>query len=151
MDKKYYLTKEGLNRIKEELNYLIAERKELTKGEVPEALQSEDLNPEYLDFREDLQFLEKRISKLAEITKNAQLIKKPKEKDSIQLGAKVVIEVGGKEDNFVIVESIESDPTEGKISDQSPVGKALVGKKIGDEVMINSKQKIIYKIKDIQY
>ncbi len=151
MDKKHYLTEEGLSRIKKELDCLWVERKKLFSGDIPEALQSEELNPEYLDFREDLQFLEKRINKLSEILKNAQIIKKAKQKDLIQLGAKVLIEADDQEDEFMLVDSIESDPAQGKISDQSPVGKALIGKKVGDEIIIDSKQKIVYKIKKIKY
>ncbi len=64
MSKKYHLTEEGLTKIRKELEKLIEIRKEKTKGEIPDVLHSEDLNPEYLDFREKIQFLEKRISKL---------------------------------------------------------------------------------------
>lgn len=151
MTKKYNLTEEGLKKVKKELKQLTETRKKKTKGGVPEVLHSEDLNPEYLDFREKMHFLEKKISKLEEVVKHAEIITPPKNKDKVDLGAKVLIEADGQEDHFVIVGSIEADPAKGKISDQSLVGKSLIGKKVGDKVEISSKVKTVYKIKDIQY
>lgn len=151
MNNKYYLTEEGLKKIKKELDKLIEARKEKTKGDVPEVLHSEDLNPEYLDFRERMHFLEKKISKLEEVVKNAEIITSPKNKNKIKLGAKVAIEADGEEDEFMIVGSIEADPAEGKISDKSLVGQNLIGKKIGEEVEISSRIKTVYKIKNIKY
>ena len=151
MNKKHYLTEEGLEKIKKELKHLKELRREKTKGEVPDVLQSEDLNPEYLDFREKLQFLEKRISKLEAVVKNVEIIKPPKEKNKVKLGAKVTIEADGQEDEFTLVGSLEADPAEGKISDQSLVGKKLMGMKEGEKVKVTSNVETIYKVKKIEY
>lgn len=151
MNKKYHLTKEGLEKVKEELSDLIDARKEKTKGEIPDVLHSEDLNPEYLDFREKMQFLEKRISKLQDVIKNTEIIKPPKDKSKVELGAKVTIEADGEEDEFMIVGSLEADPSEGKISNESLVGKKLMGKKVGDKITVSSKVETVYKIKKIDY
>ena len=151
MNKKYYLTEEGLEKIKKELKELKKERREETKGEIPDVLQSEDLNPEYLDFRQRVEFLEKRIAKLEKVIKNTEIITPPEDETVVKLGAKVVIEADGQEDEFTIVGSLEADPAEGKISDESLVGKKLIGKKEGEKVKVSSKVETIYKIKKIKY
>ncbi len=151
MNQKYNLTEEGLKKVKKELEQLIKVRKEKTKGHVPEVLHSEDLNPEYLDFREKMHFLEKKITKLEEVVKNAEIIIPPEDKSKVALGAKVLIEADGQEDEFIIVGSMEADPAKGMISDKSLVGKKLIGKEVGDEVEISSKVKTVYKIKNIEY
>jgi transcription elongation factor GreA len=117
-------------------------------------LESEDLNPEYLAFQEDLSFLENRSAELEEILKHVELIKAPpKEKqNTVYLGATVTLEdKSGLINEFMIVGTLEANPSEGKISSESPVGKAILGKKIGDEVVITSPIKVVYKIKKIKY
>jgi len=151
MKKKYYLTEEGLDKIKNELEELNKERLEETKGEIPDVLQSEDLNPEYLDFRQRVERLEKRIAKLEDVIKNTEIITSPEDETVVKLGAKVTIEADGQEDEFTIVGSLEADPAEGKISDESLVGKKLIGGKVGDEIKVSSKVETIYKIKKIEY
>ncbi len=151
--KKIYLTKEGLERLKNEARNLGELKLLKTKNEVPKILQSEDLNPEYLSFQEDLSLFEARLADLEHIVKNAEIIQvPPKEKQNlISLGATVVVEVDGQEDEFEIVGSLEANPAIGKISNESPVGKALLGHKAGDEVVVSSPIKTVYKIKDIKY
>lgn len=154
MAQKFYLTKKGLARLKKEYEELKKLKLIKTKTERPEILHSEDLNPEYLAFQEDLNFLEFRVDELDHILKNAQLIKiPPKERQNIvDLGATVTLEEpGGKINEFMIVGTLEANPSEGKISSDSPVGKAILGHKLGDEVMITSPIKIVYKIKKIKY
>ncbi|MFC1663581.1 GreA/GreB family elongation factor [Patescibacteria group bacterium] len=152
-EKKFYLTKDGLKRIKKEYEELKELRLLKSKEKFPEILQSEDLNPEYLSFQEYLSFLEIRISELENILKNAELIKPPiKEKqNTINLGATVLVEVDGQIDEFTIVGSLEVNPSLGKISNESPVGKALLGHKTRDEINISSPVNITYKIKKIKY
>jgi len=153
-ERKFYLTKEGLKRIKNEYKELKALRLAKTKGEAPRTWQSEDLNPEYLSLQEDLSFLEFRIVELENILKNAELIKPPpKERRSIvNLGATVTLEeADGQINEFMVVGSLEANPSLGKISNESSVGKALLGHKINDEVMLTSPIKIVYKIKKIRY
>jgi len=154
MAQKFYLTKEGLARIEKEHQDLKNLRMAKVKGESPPILHSEDLNPEYLLFQEDLNFLESRLAELEFILKNAELIKvPPKEKQNVvDLGATVTLEeADGQINEFMIVGTLEANPNEGKISSQSPVGKAILGQKIGNEIMITSPIKIVYKIKKIKY
>jgi len=152
-EKKFYLTKEGLERIKKEYRNLRDFRLAKTKGEVPKIWQSEDLNPEYLSFQEDLSFLESRIAELEYILKNTELIKPPpKERQNIiNLGALVTVEVDGQTDEFQVVGTLEANPAIGKISNESPVGQKLLGHKVGDQVIISSPIQTVYKIKKIRY
>lgn len=152
-EKKFYLTKQGLEKLRKELQDLNSLKISKTEGEVPKILHSEDLNPEYISFQEDLSFLESRIIELKYILRNAQLIKPPsKEKQNvINLGAKVLVEVDGQKDELEIVGTLEANPTIGKISNESPVGRILLGRKVGDAVLVSSPIKTIYKIKKIKY
>lgn len=152
-EKKFYLTKKGLEKFKKEFQGLKNLKLSKTKEEIPKIWHSEDLNPEYLSFQEDLSFLESRIVELEYILKNTQLIKPPsKEKQNIiQLGAKVLVEVDGQKDELEIVGTLEANPAVGKISNESPVGRILLGHKVGDAILVSSPIKTIYKIKKIKY
>jgi transcription elongation factor GreA len=154
MEKKFYLTKEGLEKLKKEYETLKALRLAKLRGETPKILHSEDVSAEYLAFKEDMNFLENRILELEHILKNFILIKKPpKEKQNVvNLGATVTLEDSdGAINEFMIVGTLEANPSEGRISIESPVGKALLGKKVGDEVLITSPISVRYKIKKIRY
>jgi len=150
---KIYLTQKGLERIKKEYQKLLNQKKELLGTQSPQVLHSEDLDSEYLVFLQELEVLEGRIKEYERILRNCEIIKiPPKEKQKeIHLGAKVLVEVGGQEDEFEIVDSIESDPAQGKISFKSPVGSALLGKREGEEVIVSSPVKRVYKIKKVRY
>jgi transcription elongation factor GreA len=153
MQQKYYLTRQGLEKIKKELKKLKKQRKVLLEGPGPRAFRFGEVEADYIAFRENLGRLEARISELEEILENYELIKIPpkKEQDKVHLGALVTVEVDDQEDEFFIVGTLEADPAIGKISNECPVGKALMGKKVGDEVVITSPIKIVYKIKKIRY
>lgn len=154
MPNKFYLTKKGLERIRKEYQDLKKIKVDKTKGESPKVLHSEDLDAEYLSFREDLSFLETRIAELDHILKNIELIKLPlkTKRNIINLGATVTLkESNGKVNEFMIVGTLEANPSEGKISLKSPIGKTLLGHKKGDEVLITSPIKVTYKIKRIKY
>jgi len=151
--KKFYLTKKGLEDLKKECEVLKNLRNAKIKGESPKLWESEDLNPEYLSFQEDLEFLETRLAELENVLDNFSLIEKPS-KDKlgvVDLGATVTVQVDGAKDEFVVVGTLEANPALGKISDESPVGHALLGSKVGDEIIISSPVKTIYKIEKIKY
>jgi transcription elongation factor GreA len=152
-EQKFYLTKEGLERLKKEYVDLKELKFAKTKGESPKILHSEDLNPEYLAFQEDISFLESRIIELENVFKNAAIINIPrKEKQNIiDLGATIMVEVDGQKDEFTLVGSLEANPSVGKISNESPVGKALLGHRVGDNVIVSSPIQTAYKIKKIKY
>lgn len=155
MDKKFYLTKKGLEKLKKEYKRLKELRLAKRRGrEIPKILHSEEPNPEYLLYQEDMSFLESRIADLEYILKNVEIIKIPPKgkRNVVNLGATVTLEEkDGQINEFTIVGTLEANPGEGKISCQSPVGKALLGKKVGDEVIITSPIKVVYKIKKIKY
>jgi transcription elongation factor GreA len=150
----FYITKGKLHELKKEYEELLDfERKKALGQEAPKILESEDLNPEFVSFQEDIGFLRSRIDELKNILEHHELIKNPaKEKQGIiGVGAKVKIDVGGQRDEFVIMGTLEANPALGKISNESPVGKALLGHKVGDEVVVFSPVEIKYKIKNIKY
>ena len=112
MAQKFYLTKEGLAKIEKEYQDLKNLRMAKVRGESPKILHSEDLNPEYLLFQEDLNFLEARIAELEYILKNAELIKPPTKamKNLINLGARVLVEVDGQSrECLVYVDPVEKE------------------------------------------
>lgn len=154
MPKKFYLTKEGLEKIKKEYQELKKIKILKTKEGMPKILHSEDLDPEYLALHEDLSLLGYRINELENILENVAIIKTPpKNKQNIvNLGAIVTLEESSGETNeFMIVGTLEANPSEGKISSESPVGKAILGRKIGEEVYVTSPIKVVYKIRKIKY
>lgn len=152
--KTFFLTKNGYENVKKEYEILKGLKLAKTSGEAPKILDSEDLNPEYVSFQEDLEFLETRISEIENILKNVSLIEPPSKemRDAVGLGAKVVVDINGEqEDEFELLGTLEADPTIGKISNESPVGKALIGRRVGDKVLVSSPAKTIYTIKKIEY
>ena len=124
-----------------------------TTGEAPKILHSEDVDPEYLAYQEDLSLLEIKLAELETILKNANLIKNPPKvkQGTIGLGATVMVEIGGQVDEFTIVGTLEANPADGRISNESPVGRLLLGRQVGDEVVVSSPHKTTYKIKKIKY
>lgn len=153
MEDKFYLTKEGLEKTKQEYRDILLLKQEKIHNETPVAFHSEELETEFVAFKEDIELLDARAADLEYILNNVELIQEPKaeDRDSVQLGAKVVVEVDGEDDEFILVGTLEANPIEGKISNESPVGKALFGKKIGSIVQLNLPLKTSYKIKKISY
>ena len=152
--KNFYITKEKLHELKKEYEELLSFEHKKALGEVaPKIFESEDLNPEFVSFQEDIGFLRARIDELKNVLEHHELIKPPaKDKRGvIGLGAKIKIDVDGQRDEFTVVGTLEANPALGKISNESPVGKALLGHKVGDAVVVSSPMKITYKIKSIKY
>ncbi len=151
MTKTFYLTKEGLKKLKAEYEDL----KKLQKTEHEEAptlLEGDALNPDYSFYKENIDGLEQRLEELDNILKNYTIIKKPgkKEEGTVQIGAKVILKNGSTEkEEFKIVGTLEANPFEGKISNESPIGIAFLGKQVGDTISINNNDN--YKILKIQY
>lgn len=151
----YYLTKEGLEKTKKDYESLLEFRKMKTTDEVPSIWESEDVNPEYLSFQEDINVLEARLTEYEDILKNVELISLPpkRERATVYLGATVTLEEEPDKtiNEYVILGTLEANPGEGKISVDSPVGRQLLGKKIGEEVVINSPIRVVYRVKKITY
>lgn len=150
----YHVTKEKLAELKKEHAELVALEHQKTIGqEAPKMIESDEMNAEFVSFQENMDALRSRIDELERIFKNHQIITAPpKEKmQFVDLGAKVQIDIDGQKDEFMIVGTLEANPVAGKISNESPVGKALLGKKIGDDVVVPLASKKVYKIKNIKY
>lgn len=151
MKKQFRLTKEGVEELKAELEKLIAKR-----GDVAEAIKvardQGDLseNAEYQSARSEQERLEGRISEIEHILMNSDIIKKPKGDSKVQIGSSVVLKsADGNKLEFQVVGTVEADPLNGKISDESPIGRALLGKKVGDKVEVNKNSDVEYKIAKI--
>ncbi|MEK9153607.1 MAG: GreA/GreB family elongation factor [Patescibacteria group bacterium] len=153
VNKIYYLTKDGLVNLRNNLQQAKDLRKAKLGKEAPSAFYSEELNSEFVSFRDEMDALDIKIDEMEHILKNYEIIKPPiaSEQDKISLGAKVKIEIDGDTDDFTIVGTWEANPALGLISDESPVGRALLGKKVGEIATLNSPIKIAYKIKKITY
>ena len=150
--KEYRLTKEGLAELEQELAELKAQRPVVAE-KIKTAREFGDLaeNDEYSNARDEQTRTEGRITEIEYILQNYELIKDDKRSDIVKLGNTVVmVNSDKKEVTYNIVGSIEADPTERKISDESPIGQALLGKKVGDKVEIELPAgKTVYKIKAI--
>lgn len=152
--KTFYVTREKLKELEHEYAKLVAFERDKTVGqEAPKVLESEDMNPEFVAYQEDMDRLRLRIDELSNIIDRHVIIKKPpKEKRAlVDIGAKVRIGTNGKNNEFTIVGTLEADPEAGKISNESPVGAALIGRKVGDEIVIPAHDNQKYKIKNISY
>lgn len=149
--KKVLLTQKGLEKLHQELDQLLTIKRPKVTERIRQAREFGDLteNSEYDAAKDEQSMIEGRIKELEEILRNAQLISAPQEKaDFVVIGSSVVVEVDGQIDEFVIVGSLEADPMNKKISNESPVGQALLGAKNGEIVevttpIVRAKYKII--------
>ena len=138
-ERENFLTPEGLTKLEEELEYLRTVRRQGVAEKIQQAkeLRSAVNSPEYEDAKNEQGFVEGRILALEKIIKNAIIIHH-EAADLVELGSKVTVRhQDGDEENYTIVGSVEVNPGEGKISNVSPVGKALIGKRVGDEVEVS--------------
>lgn len=149
---KKYLTPEGLEKLKKELQYL----KEVKRKEIAEKLAKcisfGDLteNAEYAEAKDAQAFLEGRILELENLIANAVIISR-KNRAFVHLGSEVVLRTGFKKEKFKIVGAAEANPLEGKISVDSPLGKALLNQTEGKVIEVNTPQgKVRYKILKIE-
>jgi transcription elongation factor GreA len=150
-----YLTPEGLKELEERLKYLTQVR----RSEVAERLrlaleEGGDLseNAEYEDAKNEQAFVEGEIIRLEQILSTAQIIEATGSKDVVALGSMItLVEKGSKEKEvYRLVGSAEANPAEGKISVESPLGKALLGAKLGEQVTVNAPDgKLVFVVKAI--
>ena len=137
MRKDYQLTKDGREELEKELAALKARRSEIAE-KIKAARDFGDLseNAEYDAARDEQAQVESRIAEIEEILQNSTLITGTNGDGTIALGSKVTLQSEKGEVEYTLVSSVEADPAEKKISDESPIGQALVGKKAGEEVVI---------------
>lgn len=157
MHKKIYLTKEGLADLKKEHDDLLNKRRPEVLERVSQARNMGDLseNAEYVAARDELSFIDGRIAELEELLREVSLIHEGNGKGTghktIKLGSTVTLHIEGKKEIFMVVGEWEADPAEKKISHESPLGKALIGKKVGESAEVEAPAgKIVYKIIDVK-
>lgn len=139
MKKLFRLTQEGVDELQAELESLLAKRAGIADA-IRTARELGDLaeNAEYQSARADQERNDIRISEIENIVQNVEVIKKPKGGKAVQLGSQVKLKGDGKTKDFQVVGTVEADPLNGKISDESPIGQALLGKKEGDNIEIHT-------------
>ena len=149
VDKPQPITKDGLKKIEEELHHLETTRRQEVADKIRQAkeLASTQNNAEYEDAKNEQAMVEGRIQQLQSLITNAELIDEDGAHHSkiVLLGSHVKVKNSddGKSHEYIIVGPAEADPREGKISNESPVGRALIGKKANDEVQVNAPKGII--------
>lgn len=140
MKKQFHLTQAGVDELKAELEELVGLRAQIA-DRIKTAREFGDLseNMEYSAARQDQERNEARISEIEHILANVQVITAPKSDSKVVLGSTVKLKSSdGKTKQFQVVGTVEADPLNGKISDESPIGQALLGKKEGEEVEIKT-------------
>jgi transcription elongation factor GreA len=141
-EKEIFLTPEGLAKLKEELEYLRTVRRQEVAEKIQQAkeLRSMVNTPEYEEAKNEQGFVEGRILEIERIIKNATIIHhEAVPSDVVELGSTVLVcHQDGSEEHYTIVGSTEVNPAEGKISNVSPVGKALLDRRVGDEVEVDA-------------
>jgi transcription elongation factor GreA len=139
-----FLTKEGFNKLQEELDHLRTKKRQEVADRLHEAMEGGELieNAEYEAAKNEQAFVEGRIQELDVLLATAQIIEengKHKKGDAIQVGSKVTIKEGNFEaETFTIVGAAEANPRDGKISNESPIGKAILGHKLNDVVKVET-------------
>ncbi|MDO8503358.1 MAG: transcription elongation factor GreA [bacterium] len=138
---KVQLTREGYDEFKEELRLIVDKKRPAAVERLSNARSMGDLseNSDYHQAREALEFMDGRMSELEAILQQAQVIKRTSgKKNEVEFGTKVRVKANGDEHTFHIVGEWEADPAEKKISHESPLGQALVGKRVGDKVEVEA-------------
>jgi transcription elongation factor GreA len=155
MNDLHYLTPEGIQKLEEELHRLKTTGREELAKRLKSAISMGDLseNADYHKAKEDQGFLEGRVQEIEHILYNHEVINTEAHFEQVQIGAKVTIqEEGFSPETYYLVGRKEANPREGKISHESPIGKALLGHQVGDqvEVVLPSTETIKLKILDIE-
>lgn len=135
------LTREGYDKLKRELDNLVANKRPLAVERLSHARLMGDLseNNDYHQAKEALEFIDGRISELKSVLAQASVIKASRRKHTeVCVGTKVKVAINGSQHVFHIVGEWEADPKEKKISHESPLGKALIGKRVGDKVDVEA-------------
>lgn len=142
-EKSYYMTQEGKDKLEEELQYLKTEKRQEVVERIKIARGFGDLseNSEYDAAKDEQAFVESRITQVEKMIRNAVIIENDRENpDIVSLGSSVTFKElpDGDEETYTIVGSAEADPFEGKISNDSPMAKSLIGQEVGSEVSVST-------------
>lgn len=152
MSQKRLLTKDGYNQLTQQLTDLKKKQDHLI-GQIEDVAQPDESGEDGLvtQLKEELELTNNKIDEIEESLEISEIISDKINSDSVQVGSRVKIKVSSSTKEFHIVSHLESDPASSKISDQSPLGKALIGKKINDEIEVEAPVgKIIYKVVSIR-
>ena len=135
-DGNFILTQEGKDKLEEELHFLETEKRAEIGERIKVAREFGDIseNSEYDDAKNEQGMMEARIAEISRILSEATVVNTPKRSNSVHIGSTVTVDMGGRERVFTIVGGAESDAAAGKISNESPMGKALFGHKKGETV-----------------
>ncbi len=138
-NKPAYLSREGLAKLREELDELVNVRRAEVANRIHDAKEHGDVteNAEYEDAKNEQAFVEGRIQTLSALIKNAVIIEEKHSTTHVQIGSTVELDGDGGRETYTIVGSAEAAPLEGRISNESPVGRSLLGKKKGDKVTVS--------------
>jgi transcription elongation factor GreA len=138
-NKTQYISEEGLTKLRAELEELVNVRRQEIAQRIHDAKEHGDLaeNAEYEDAKNEQAFVEGQIQRLEVLIKNAVLIDEQHGTDHVQIGSTVKVDGSDGKEVFTIVGSTEASPRDGKISNESPVGRALLGKRKGDTVVVS--------------
>ena len=138
-NKPAYLSREGLAKLREELDELVNVRRAEVANRIHDAKEHGDVteNAEYEDAKNEQAFVEGRIQTLSALIKNAVIIEGKHSTTHVQIGSTVELDGDGGRETYTIVGSAEAAPLEGRISNESPVGRSLLGKKKGDKVTVS--------------
>ncbi|TVR76996.1 MAG: transcription elongation factor GreA [Sphaerobacteraceae bacterium] len=142
-NEKVPVTREGLAKLKEEYEHLVNNERPRIVEVIAEARSHGDLreNAAYDAAKHDQGIIEGRIRELERMLKRVEIIDESSSataSSNVRIGSTVTIEVDGEEEKYTIVGAVESRPAQGRISNESPFGKALLGRKVGDEVTIET-------------
>ncbi len=151
-DKLVQITPEGLEKLKRELDELVNVKRPKLVERLSNARVQGDLteNSDYASARDELEFLDRRIEELEEAIKNAEVVEKRKKGNEVGLGMKVTLKTNSQTHIYHIVGEWEADPLNKKISFTSPLGQALLGKRVGDKVEVDAPAgKVVYEILSI--
>lgn len=135
-----YITQAGLKKIQEELEELKNVKRQEIRDRIRVAISFGDLseNFEYAAAKEEQEMIERRIIELEDMLNSSTMVSQKKPKGEVNIGSKVLVESGGTQIFFVITGPQEANPIEGKLSAESPLGQALLGKKQGDKVKLDT-------------
>jgi transcription elongation factor GreA len=136
-----FLTNEGYQKLQEELEYLRTIRRQEIANRLHEAMEGGELieNAEYEDAKNEQAFVEGRIKELEILLATARVITEEEKHENIQVGSKVTVqEEGSQPENYIIVGAAEANPRAGKISNESPLGRALLNRKAGELVKVDA-------------
>ena len=147
------ISPDGYDKLKKELDDRLNVKRLEIASRIEAAKELGDLseNAEYAEAKNEQAFNDGRITELTTLLKNVTVVRNNHDKNKISMGSRVLAEVEGQTKEFTIVSFNEANPVEGKISNESPIGVAFLGKKKGDTIAVNTPRgQVVYKIIDIK-